>query len=132
MRLRVGEGSGVPKRARTPPASRTGRPRALARRAVAVAALALVAFLYYRPVVTYLDARDALARRSAEVKALRAERRALERRLAAQASTPALLHEARKLAFVRPGERLFIVQGIAEWRRAQTAKRARATIGGDG
>ena len=120
------------KRAHTAPASASRRARALVRRGLAVLALALVAFLYYRPVVTYLETRDALARRSAEVEALRAERRALERRLAAQASTPALVHEARKLAFVRPGERLFIVNGIAQWRRAHAAKRVRATIRSDG
>ncbi len=132
MRPRPGERRGVAKQARRRPPSRASRRRVLARRSVAVLVLALVAFLYYRPVVTYLHTREALARRSAEVIALRAERRALERRLAAQARTPALLHEARKLAFVRPGERLFIVNGIAEWRRARAAKRARATIGGDG
>ena len=113
--------------------AKSGRRRVPAtRRVLALLVLALVAFLYYRPLVTYLETREALAARAAEVDALRAERRALERRLAAQTSTRALVHEARRLAYVRPGERLFIVKGIAEWRRARAAERAEATIRDDG
>ena len=35
--------------------------------------------------------------------------------------------EARRIGFVKPGERLFIVKGIVEWRRAR-----RATMRGGG
>jgi cell division protein FtsB len=104
----------------------------LARRWLAVAALALVAFLYYRPLVTYLEAREALTARTAEVEVLRADKRALERRLADQESTTALVHEARRLAYVRPGEQLFVVQGIPEWRRARAAAGAKAAKPDDG
>jgi aminoglycoside phosphotransferase len=91
-----------------------------------VGVLGLVAFLYYRPLTTYLETRGEMARASAEVHALEAQKRTLERRLAAQTSTETLVREARRLAYVKPGERLFIVKGIPEWRRA------RATIGGSG
>jgi hypothetical protein len=50
-----------------------------------------------------------------DVKALKAEKRELQHRLA-EASTPeALQQEARRLGLVRPGERLFIVKGITAW-----------------
>jgi hypothetical protein len=96
------------------------------RRWLAVGALALVGFLYVQPVRTYLETRETLARRSAEVRALAAERRELERALASQTSTASLVREARRLALVKPGERLYIVKGVAAWRRAH------ARVGGDG
>jgi cell division protein FtsB len=104
---------------------RPGFPRRLRiRRLAAVAVLALVGFLYVQPLRTYLDRRDTVARRSAEVRALDAERRQLERRLAAQTSTAALVQEARRLALVKPGERLYIVKGIDAWRREQARRAA--------
>lgn len=112
---------------------RVGR-SALVRRWLAVVALGVSAFLYYRPVVTYLERRGEVARAGAEVRALETERKALERRLGAQTSTASLLREARRLGYVKPGERLFIVKGIPQWRRARevAAKNDRTTIGGDG
>ena len=81
--------------------------------------LVFVAFLYYQPFRSYVQTRDALGERSAEVEALRAEKRSLEQRLA-EADTPeALAREARRLGYVKPGEQLFIVKGIDAWRRAR-------------
>ena len=55
--------------------------------------------------------------RAQEVRLLRAQKLRLERRLA-EADTPtALTREARRIGYVKPGERLFIVKGIAAWRR---------------
>jgi cell division protein FtsB len=88
--------------------------------------LLLVVFLYYRPLRTYFQARQALAQRTAELKSLRREQRALEQRVARVASGGGLVREARKLGLVKAGERLFIVNGIEAWRKA------RATIGGGG
>jgi cell division protein FtsB len=84
---------------------------------VLAAAVALVGFLYYRPAGAYLETRHALAERRAEVRGLEAQKRLLERRLASTTSPAALELEARKLGLVKPGERLFIVQGIAAWTR---------------
>jgi len=81
----------------------------------------LAAVLYYRPVDSYLQTRDALARRTAEVHGLEAEKRALEQRLAVTASGATLVRRARRLGLVKPGERLFIVKGIAAWRKAKRA-----------
>ena len=85
---------------------------------LAVAAVALIAFLYYRPVRTYLDTRGRLDERRAEVRGLRAQKRALERQLTASQSATALEREARRLGYVKPGEHLYIVKGIAQWQRA--------------
>lgn len=92
-----------------------------------IAALGFVAFLYYKPLTTYLGTRGELAARRAEVADLRAEHTRLEERLALTGSTDVLTREARRIGYVRPGERLFIVKGVPEWRRAR-----RATIGRDG
>jgi cell division protein FtsB len=90
----------------------------IALRWAGVAALALVAFLYYRPLHSYFSTRSALEQRSAEVSRLRAEHGALARRLERSASKEALERAARQLGLVRPGERLYIVKGINAWLRA--------------
>ena len=84
---------------------------------LAVGVVLFVAFLYSQPLRSYLSTRDTLAQRTAEVKELRAKKLRLERRLAEGDTPAALEREARRLGYVRPGERLFIVKGIASWRR---------------
>jgi cell division protein FtsB len=87
------------------------------------AVLVLVAFLYYRPLISYVQTRVDLDRRRADVAGLRAERATLERRLARSTSIASLRREARRIGFVRPGERLFIVKGIPEWRRERAREK---------
>jgi cell division protein FtsB len=101
----------------------------LALRWLAVGALVLVGLLYYRPVSTYLERRAALADRRADVRTLEAQHRSLERRHRYVLSEAAVGREARRLGYVKPGERLFIVKGIPAW-RAQ--REGGATIAGDG
>lgn len=79
----------------------------------------LIGFLYYRPLSAYVERKHELAQRAAEVRSLERERRALERRLGDAQRPESVEREARRLGLVRPGERLFIVSGIGEWRRAQ-------------
>jgi cell division protein FtsB len=108
---------------------RSSRPRRRnpALRWAAVVTLAVVALLYYRPLKSYVDTRSSVRDQQAEVRDLRARRDGLARRLG-EADTPeALARRARKLGLVKPGEQLFIVKGVEEWRR-QSATR----IGGDG
>jgi cell division protein FtsB len=81
----------------------------------AVGALCLVALAYYQPARRYLDARNTVATRQAEVLKLRAKHRRLERLVAASTSDVELAREARRLGLVKPGERLFIVKGIDRW-----------------
>ena len=83
-----------------------------------VGVLLFIAFLYSQPLRSYLSTRDALEQRSEEVRSLRAKKARLERRLAEGESPAALMREARRLGYVKPGERLFIVKGINSWRRA--------------
>jgi cell division protein FtsB len=87
-----------------------------------VGVLALIGFLYYSPLTSYLDTRSDVESRRAEVSQLTAERAELERRLARSTSIAALRREARRIGYVRPGERLFIVKGIPAWKRAQAAR----------
>ena len=90
---------------------------------LALGIFVFVGVLYYQPLRSYYRTRAALEERAAEVEALRQERGALQRRLE-EADTPeALEREARRLGYIRPGERLFIVKGIDAWRR----ERARST-----
>jgi cell division protein FtsB len=89
----------------------------------AVGALALVGLLYVRPLHAYLQTRASLNERRAEVRALEARKRSLEHRLTVSASFPALERQARRLGYVKAGERLYIVKGIGEWR-----KKLRATL----
>lgn len=89
---------------------------------LALGTLAVVALLYYRPVKSYMETRSSLEQTQAEVRDLRAKRAELARRLA-EADTPqALEHRARKLGLVKPGEQLFIIKGIPEWRKQTKAR----------
>jgi cell division protein FtsB len=98
----------------------------LARRWFAVVAIVLIGYAYYHPLRTWLETRHELSSRRAEVGQLAAEKRALLQRVQTSTSLAELAREARRLGFVRPGEHLFIVKGIAAW------KKARTTIDGDG
>jgi hypothetical protein len=80
-----------------------------------------MAFLYYRPLASYLETRNELGTRRAQVVALRSEKGRLERRLARTTSDAALARESRRIGYVKPGERLFIVKGIAAWQRRHQA-----------
>ena len=86
-------------------------------RLVVVVAATLLAFFYYRPLHAYFDTRHSLQDRRAEVRGLQAQKRRLQRQLAATTSPASLDVEARQLALVKPGEQLFIVKGIAAWQR---------------
>ena len=88
-------------------------------RASVVATAAFIAFLYYQPLATYVRTRATLNERTTEVEQLRAERARLQARLARSATLEALAREARRMNLVRPGEQLFIVKGVQEWRRSQ-------------
>jgi cell division protein FtsB len=79
----------------------------------------LIGLLYYRPLKTYFGTHRTLVQRRADVQALRSQRQSLERKLAATTTDAALIREARRLGYVKPGEKLFIVKGIEAWKRAQ-------------
>jgi cell division protein FtsB len=87
-----------------------------------MATLVVVALLYFRPVKSYLETRSSLQQRQAEVQELRAKRDDLARRLEDADTPEALARRARKLGLVKPGEQLFIVKGIEEWKRRTATK----------
>ena len=91
----------------------------IARRWFAVAALVLVGLLYYRPLHDYVDARSEQTVRTAEVRKLQRQQAALQLRLKHASSLAALAAAARTLGYIRPGEHLFIVKDIPQWRRRQ-------------
>ncbi len=101
------------------------RPRRAARRRpplvrwLAVATILVVGLLYYRPLKSYLDTKASLEERAAQVRSIRAERDELARQVAESDTPEALARRARRLGLVKPGERLFIVKGIDEWRARQ-------------
>ena len=101
---------------------RRGSRRRIARW-VALGVAVLLALLYYRPVRTYVDTRHTLHVRTAEVRTLSTRKRQLEERLAEIRSGGTLVRGARRLGLVERGERLFIVRGIPEWRRAHSRPR---------
>jgi cell division protein FtsB len=99
------------RQSRRPPAA------TLVRRWLAVIAIVLIGYAYYHPLRSWIETRDELSSRRAEVAQLAAEKRALQERFEASTSADALAREARRLGFVRPGEHLFIVKGIAAWKK---------------
>jgi cell division protein FtsB len=96
------------------------------RRWVAVGALALVALLYYRPLHDYVEARSQQAVRVAAVRQLQRQQAALERRLQRASSPAVVASEARALGYIRPGEHLFIVKDIPQWRHGRRRSRPRS------
>jgi cell division protein FtsB len=107
-----------------PKSRRASRPRRRAPvvRWAAMATLVVVALLYFRPVKSYFETRSSLQQRQAEVEELRAKRDDLARRLEDADTPEALARRARKLGLVKPGEQLFIVKGIEEWKRRTATK----------
>ena len=101
----------------------------IARRWFAVGALILVGLLYYRPLHDFVDARSQRAVRVAAVRQLEKEHTALERRLKRASSVTVLEQEARSIGYILPGEHLFIVKDIPQWRRGQHAHRHAASRG---
>lgn len=115
-------------RPRSAPKRRKQQPRAprSRRRLRLVWLLALVgvaAYLYYQPISSYVETRRDLAAREAEVESLRLVKAGLEERLQNFTSLEATEREARRIGYVRPGEQLFVVKGIPDWRRRHRSLR---------
>ena len=82
----------------------------------------LVALLYYRPLKAYVDARGELAQKQrGRAAAHRSRSSGSSTGSASSTSLATLAREARALGYVRPGEHLFIVKGINEWRKRERA-----------
>ena len=84
---------------------------------LALAVLLAIAVGYVGPLRAYMHARAAVAGRRAEVAELVRRKQELARRLALAESRDFIAREARRLGLVKPGERLYIVTGLEQWRR---------------
>ena len=73
--------------------------------------LAAIAFAYVHPLRAYFSARNEVADRQADVAALERTQKQLETRITVARTSAFVEREARKLGLVRPGERLYIVNG---------------------
>jgi cell division protein FtsB len=103
-------------------AARTSR-RLPGRRWFAVAVLVLVGLLYYRPLHDYFASRAQRAARLAQLSKLQREQAVLERRLRDASSAAAVAAQERLLGYVHPGDQLYIVKNIPQWRRRQNGSR---------
>jgi cell division protein FtsB len=88
----------------------------------AVALVGIVVYLYYRPIASYLETRHELAARRTEVENLSVVRSELDLRLVNSTKADSIEREARRIGYVKPGERLFVVKGIPAWRKSRTAR----------
>jgi cell division protein FtsB len=102
----------MPRRRRRPARS------ALALRWLGVAVLVAIGLSYIHPLRGYQAAQARVKERRVDLAALQRENTQLERRLALSGKDSFLEREARRIGLVRPGERLYIVKGVEEWRRA--------------
>ena len=87
----------------------------------AVAIIGVSVYLYYRPIASYLETRNDLATSRADVESLRLVKAELELRLVNSTSVDSIEREARRIGYVKPGERLFVVKGIPAWRKARSS-----------
>lgn len=117
--------SGTPPRKARPKGSkkRTPRSRRRLRLLWLTGLVAVAAYLYYQPLASYLETRSDLEARQSEVESLLVAKAGLERRLTSSTSLEATQREARRIGYVLPGEQLFVVKGIPEWRRVQRSVR---------
>ena len=87
----------------------------------AVAIVGVSVYLYYRPIASYLETRNDLATSRTDVESLRLVKAELELRLVNSSSVDSIEREARRIGYVKPGERLFVVKGIPAWRKARSS-----------
>jgi cell division protein FtsB len=111
----------VPAKEKKKPVRRRRIRSSVARRWFAVGALVLVGLLYYRPLHDYLQARSQRAVKLEAVRQLQQEEASLQKQLRRASSLTMIAREARTLGYVRPGEHLFIVKDIPQWKRRQHA-----------
>jgi cell division protein FtsB len=90
----------------------------LALRWLGVAVLVAIGLAYIHPLRNYSGAKDRVVERRAELAALEREIADIDRRIALSGEASFVEREARLLGLVRPGERLFIVRGVDERKKA--------------
>ncbi len=76
----------------------------------------LIALLYAGPLRSYYDKRELVRSEHARVAQLRLQHDELAQKLRRAKTTEAVERRARRLFYVKPGEKLYIVKGIDAWR----------------
>lgn len=117
---------------RRPPSPPSKHPRRRSRPARALRWIGFVILLavavgYVQPLRAYRDATADVAVRKAQIAHVARTNADLEQQLAETETPEFVAREARKLGLVKPGERLFIVTGIDEWKESRRA-RAKARL----
>jgi cell division protein FtsB len=102
----------MPRRRRRPSRS------SLALRWLGVFVLLAIGLAYVHPLRSYSEARGRAVERRAELTALQREIASIDHRIALSGEDAFIEREARRLGLVRPGERLFIVKGVEDRKRA--------------
>jgi cell division protein FtsB len=111
-------------------AGRKARRSSRSRRAlrwIGLVVLVAAAVGYVQPLRAYRDATADVAARTAQIERVERANAELEQRIDETETPQFVEREARKLGLVKPGERLFIVSGIDEWKRERRA-RAKARL----
>jgi len=104
---------------RRPARARRRRQRTGARRFVLLFLLGLIALLYAGPLRAYYNKRELVNQQRTQVELLKSTKSELTRKLR-QASTPKVAERQARLRFyAKPGEHLYIVTGIDEWRKSR-------------
>lgn len=106
-------------------AGRKARRSSRSRRAlrwIGLVVLVAAAVGYVQPLRAYRDATADVAARTAQIERVERANAELEERIDETETPQFVEREARKLGLVKPGERLFIVSGIDEWKRERRAR----------
>jgi len=79
--------------------------------------LLVVAVGYVQPLRAYRQAEDDVVARRAQVERLEQRNERLEQQLEETGTNEFIERSARRLGLVKPGERLFVVTGLDQWKR---------------
>jgi cell division protein FtsB len=104
---------------RRPARARRRRQRTGARRFVLFFLLGLIALLYAGPLRAYYDKRELVNQQRTQVELLKSAKSELKLKLREASTLEAAEREARRLWYAKPGEHLYIVKGIDEWRKSR-------------
>ena len=99
--------------------ARKRRQRTGARRFVLLVLLGLIALLYAGPLRAYYNKRELVNQQRTQVELLRSNKHELEQKLRQASTREAAEREARRFWYVKPGEHLYVVLGIGDWRKSR-------------
>ena len=102
--------------------ARRVRKPAHALRWIGLIVLLIVAVGYVQPLRAYRDATANVAKREAEVERIASANVRLGQSIEETETPEFVERQARKLGLVKPGERLYIITGIDEWRQERQGR----------